>query len=400
MAEIKDILPVVRQAPTEAAFVADPYAFYRQIRGFGDFVFWEDYGLPMATTHASVTAIMKHPKMGRAAPSALGKGKAPHLATFEGLEEHSLLEIEPPDHTRLRREAVQAFAGPQIALIAPVISQMADQLIDTFPDEPFDLLEAYAKPLAAQTITAFLGVDTAHAEQLQGWSNDMVAMYQARRDAGIEERAERASRAFRDFILVEIQTRRKNPGHDFISQLVEVERTGGISEGELVSTAILLLNAGHEATAHTLGNVVPPLLNHAGLAEAIAPDSIAGTVEECLRFRPPLHMFKRYVYEDVTIEGVTFSKNSEVGCLLGSACHDDAVWPDGAVFDPFRARRRHVAFGVGIHSCVGAALARLELQIALPVLFGRCPQLSITERPKIADVYHFHGFEQLMVSVR
>ena len=173
-----------------------------------------------------------------------------------------------------------------------------------------------------------------------------------------------------------------------------------MSEDELISTAILLLNAGHEATAHTLGNAVPLLLRFPGRAEALAPESVAGTVEECLRYKPPLHLFTRYVYEDTEIDGRTFSKNQKIGCLLASACRDDATWPDGNVFDPFRARRPHTAFGAGLHSCVGAALARLELKIGLPVLFARCPELAIVEAPEVADLYHFHGYERLTVTLR
>ncbi|MEO1538021.1 MAG: cytochrome P450 [Pseudomonadota bacterium] len=393
-------LPVVVQDPTDPTFVADPYAHYAAWRALGDFVYWRDYGMPMATTHAAVSRALRHTALGRAVPEALRPERQAGLDTFNALEQHSLLEIEPPDHTRLRRAATGAFTGLKIALIAPVISRLADRLIDTFPETPFDLIEHYSKPLAAQTITQFLGVDPAMAGQLQAWSNDMVAMYQARRDADVEARAEAAARAFADFIGAVIAEKGKTPGTDFLSDLVAFQASGGMTQAELTSTAILLLNAGHEATVHAVGNAVPLLVDFENRPQALSPEGIGGTVEECLRLRPPLHLFKRFVYTPDVMEDVAFEPNDEIGCLLASACHDDAVWPGGDTFDPFRPRLRHLAFGVGLHACLGAALARLEMQIALHALFSRCPDLRIAETPVVANLYHFHGFERLMVSVR
>ena len=400
MAQTSQPLPVVEQDPGDPEFFDNPYRFYDDIRRQGDFVFWKDYDLPMATTHAAVSQIMKHPDMGRAVPEGLQTPVPTHLQAFAAVEAHSLLELEPPAHSRIRRVTMSAFTSPRIALIAPVISQLADRLIDVFPEGPFDLIDAYAKPLAAQSIAAFLGVDLTHARRLQDWSNQMVAMYQARRDRQIEGEANAAAASMAAFMKAELDERRNDDRQDFLAQLVATSDEGGLSEAEALSTAILLMNAGHEATAHSLGNAVSILAGFEGRAEAIAPDAIAGTVEECLRFRPPLHMFTRYVYADTEVEDLKFEKDSQIGCLLGSACRDDAVWPDGNLFDPFRLRRPHLAFGHGIHSCVGAALARLELQIALPVLFARCPDLRVTSPPKVADSYHFHGFEALEVAVR
>ena len=131
-------------------------------------------------------------------------------------------------------------------------------------------------------------------------------MYQARRDSTIEAEAEKAARNFVDFIQTELEARRNTAGEDFLSQLFAVQNAGGISSEELISTAILLLNAGDEATAHSIGNAIPLLIDFEARADALSPDGIAGTVEECLRFRPPLHLFKRYVYEKVSVEDVAF----------------------------------------------------------------------------------------------
>jgi unspecific monooxygenase len=394
-------LPKIRQDPTDRGFVQDPYPFYARIRSLGDFVVWEDYGFAVATTHAAVHQVMKHPRLGRAVPDGRRAGPSPALATFEAIEAHSLLEIEPPNHTRIRRLVTSGFTGERLYPMAPAISTIADRLIDAFPDGPFDFIDAFARPLAAETIAVFLGVPAGDAATLQRWSNDMVAMYQARRDAGVERKAEAAARDFAAYARDRIAERRGTTGRgDLLCLLSKAEAEGLLTEDELVSTVILMLNAGHEATAHAMGNAVPLLTPHPDRHLALLPEQIAGTVEECLRFAPPLHLFTRHVYQPVDFGGVSFGPDDTVGCLLGSACRDDAVWPDGDHFDPFRVRRPHTAFGVGIHACVGASLARMELQIAPPVLFSRCPELRIVEPPRLADLYHFHGLERLTVAVR
>ncbi len=134
-------------------------------------------------------------------------------------------------------------------------------------------------------------------------------------------------------------------------------------------------------------------------AEALTPDRVEATVEEILRFDPPLHMFTRWAYEDVDVAGHTFRRGDRVACLLAAANRDPGVWSDAAVFDPGRPLRANLSFGAGLHFCVGAPLARLELQVALPILFDRLPGLRIAEAPRYADVYHFHGLERLILGV-
>ncbi len=356
--------------------------------------------MPMATTHEAVNRIMKSRKMGREVPKERRKAVRPALAPFYAVEDHSMLELEPPRHTRLRGLVLRAFTRQRIMTMAPEISMMADDLIDGFPDGPFDLLDHFARVLPVLVIARLLGVPDAMAPQLLAWSNDMVAMYQSRRTEAIEDQAAVAAGAFADFMRGYVEERRSSPANDLISQLIAAEEDGEkLSSDELITTCILLLNAGHEATVHSIGNAVRQLAGHSRLNEAMQPERIEYAVEECLRFDPPLHMFTRHVYEPVEILGTRFDPGDEVGCLLGSACHDDAIWPDGDRFDPFRDIRKNTAFGAGIHFCVGAPLARLELQIALPALFSRCPNLRIVETPKVANLYHFRGLERLMVQV-
>ena len=393
-------IPRVSQSPKDPDFVEHPYTFYNEIRSLGDFVFWEDYDMVVATTHVACASLMKHPKLGRRPLEPPELAAQDHLKTFQSIENHSLLEIEPPDHTRLRKVAMRGIDRNAIAAMAPDISRTTDTLIDQFPNEPFDFLEHFARPLPALVITRVLGFPDDMAPQLQNWSNDMVAMYEAGRTYDVEIKAEAAAQAFVAYLQKALSQRTTPVGQDYLSGLLQAEKNGDItSRNELLSTVILMLNAGHEASVHAIAHAVNLLAGYPERDLALSPTNIANTVEECLRYAPPLHMFTRYVYENTHILDFNFTAGQTVGCLLGSACRDDAVWPDGDRFDPIRARRSNLAFGSGIHACLGASLARIELQILLPAIFSRCPDLTVLEPPQLADRYHFHAIERLMVDI-
>jgi cytochrome P450 len=189
-----------------------------------------------------------------------------------------------------------------------------------------------------------------------------------------------------------VQARRLSPGDDLLSQLIAAEAEGkSLSEDELITTAILLLNAGHEASVHAIGNGVKALIEEGQTGSGLGE----GHVEELLRFDAPLHLFTRYALEDVEFNGLKLKKGETVGLLLGAANRDPARFPDPDRFDPGRSPNPHVSFGAGIHFCVGAPLARLELNVALPILFERLPGLKLARPPSYRDAYHFHGLERL-----
>ena len=383
----------VRQSPTDPDFVQDPYPFYDRARDLDDLVFWEDYDLPVATTHRAVSAILKDRRMGR---TPLAPAPVPsHLEPFYAIEAHSMLELEPPRHTRLRGLVLRAFTSRRIASLAPEIESLCHALIDQFPDGEFDLLPAYGQPIPVIVIARLLGVPETMAVQLLEWSNAMVAMYQARRTRATEDAAATAAADFAAFLRDYVDERRTRPADDLITHLIAAEEDGErLSTDELITTCILLLNAGHEATVHTLGNGVKTLLE---TGHRPAPDRTDPLVEEILRFDPPLHLFTRHVYEDLDLHGQSLRRGDEVGCLLAAAGRDPALWPDPNRFDPARPAAPHMAFGAGLHFCVGAPLARLELKIALDALFTRCPDLALAAPPRYANLYHFHGLDRLLV---
>ncbi|MEM6610442.1 MAG: cytochrome P450 [Pseudomonadota bacterium] len=384
----------IAQSPTDPAFVQDPYRFYARARAAGDLVYWDDYGMVVACSHAAVGQLLKDRRFGREPLQPLDVPD--RLAPFYAVEAHSMLELEPPRHTRLRGLVMRAFTSRRIGALAPQIEALCDGLIASFPKGSFDLLTAYAQPIPVITIARLLGVPEDRADDLLAWSNAMVKMYVAGRSRAQEDAAIAATESFVDFLRHYVDERRSSPRDDLISELIAAEEAGEkLSTDELITTCILLLNAGHEATVHTIGNGVKLMLE-TGLRGATDP---ARLVEEILRFDPPLHLFTRWAYEDITLFGHRFARGDQVGLLLASAGRDGALFPEPDVFDPSRAGAAHHAFGAGLHFCVGAPLARLELQIAFTRLFLKCPNLRLAATPTYSDIYHFHGLDRLMVTV-
>lgn len=380
------------QSPTDRAFVQDPYPFYDRARETGDLFYWDDYGAVCAVSHAAVATCLKDKRMGREVPSEFAQPIPDHLAPFYAVEAHSMLELNPPRHTRLRGLVLRAFTSRRIAELEPEIEALCHDLIDQFPSGDFDLLTAYTRTVPVVIIARLLGVPESRADDLLNWSNAMIAMYVTGRTRTTEDRAIAATQAFVAFMRQHIEDRRTAPADDLITQLIAATEDGArLSTDEMITTCILLLNAGHEATVHTLGNTVKTLL------ERDIRTANDKTVEEALRFDPPLHMFDRYVIEDCELFGHAFKRGDTVKCLLGAANRDPAPYPDPHHFDPARKGPVNVAFGGGIHFCVGAPLARLELRVALEVLFKRCPTLSLAAPATYGDTYHFHGLEALRV---
>ncbi len=392
--------PSLSQSPTDPAFVQNPWPVYDRMRALGPLVMWDDYGLRCAAGHAAVNAILRDRRFGREIPADLRPPVPDHLRPFYAVEDHSMLELEPPRHTRLRSLVLRAFTARRIAGMAPEVERLAHDLIDRFPAGDFDLLPAFCRTIPVVVICRLLGVPEAMKDRLLAWSHDMVAMYQAGRTRATEEGAARAAAEFAAFLRDYVNARRRAPADDLISELIAARDSGGrLSEDELITTCILLLNAGHEATVHGLGNGVKAILEAGGPRDWLAPGRVEATVEEILRFDPPLHLFTRIAYEDVEVMGCVVRRHETVACLLAAAGRDPGVWEAPDRFDPARPAAAHAAFGAGLHFCIGAPLARLEMAAALPVLFARCPGLALAAPPAYADTYHFRGLAALPVRV-
>ena len=386
--------------PVDPGFFNNPYPAYHAIRAQVPVFKWEQYGYWCFARHEDVNALLRDRRFGRQILHVASREELawpetpPHLKPFYDFEKHSLLELEPPVHTRLRSLVTRSFLSRQVERLRPMISNLSNGLIDRLESaHEADLLPAFATPIPVIVICELLGVPAGMAQQLLSWSHDMVAMYQARRDAKIEDAAVKATVAFSDFMRGYIGERRKAPKDDLLSELIRAEEEGKkLSEDELVTTAVLLLNAGHEATVHAIGNGIKCLLEQnvrRGIGE--------GHIEETLRYDAPLHLFTRYALEDLDYAGIRFRKGETVGLMLGAANRDPERFPDSDRFIAERDPNPQVSFGAGIHFCIGAPLARLEMQVALPLLFQRLPKLALAGTPQYRNAYHFHGLESLKV---
>jgi cytochrome P450 len=396
----------LRLDPHEPAFFHNPGEAYAFMHGASNAFFWEQYGFWCFGGFDDVNRLLRDRRFGRQNPAGVPDGSGigqdrTHLRVFDGIEANSMLELEPPVHTRLRTLVNRAFVSRQVERLRPRVEALANELIDRFEPGQVDLLPAFASPLPITIIAEMLGVPVEMGPQLLDWSHRMVAMYMHGRTRETEETANRAARDFSDFLRRYVTERRKRPGDDLLSLLISAQEDGQkLSEDELVSSAILLLNAGHEATVHQTGNAVRSILAQGGDPRRFfaSAEATVATVEECLRFDAPLHMFTRYAYQEIGVgDGMVVRPGETIGLLLGMANHDPIAFADPLAFRPGRMDQKNVSFGAGIHFCIGAPLARLELQVSLKVLFARLPGLEPAVEPRYRDTFHFHGLESLVV---
>jgi cytochrome P450 len=395
--------------PRDPSFFQDPYAAYEAMRAVGPAVFWEQLGLWCLTGFDDVNAALRDRRLGReilhvATREEIGIPEpAEHLKPFYAVDDLSMLSREPPVHTRLRTLVNRAFVSRQIERLRPDVTALSHRLVDGMEEagREADLITAFATPIPVAIIAGMMGVPLERTGDLLDWSHRMVAMYMPGRTRATEDAAVEATNAFVGFLRDVVADRRRAPGDDLISTLIAAEAAGDrLSEDELIAGVIQLLNAGHEATVHAIGNSVKAILQAgvetSGLADD--PDRLTALAEESLRFDAPLHFFDRFVLDPVTIAGSDFRKGDKVGLLLGAANRDPSRWSSAGRFDPSRPLLAHAAFGAGIHFCIGAPLARLELEEALAVLFARLPGLRLAGAPVYRDSWHFHGLERLDVA--
>lgn len=397
------------QDPRQPEFVQNPYALYHQMHSMEGPVYWKDYGFWCLADFTSINRALRDRRFARLPPAGHELPSLPtHLADFAAAEKHSLLALEPPDHTRLRQRVNRAFVSRQVELMSPAIAARAHQRIDDFENRGrTELLGQYATPIPVTVITRLLGIPESVGDRLVDWSHAMVKVYTMTQTHEEELAANTAAREFHDFLLAVIAEKRCQPGEDLLSHLVrEDDDNPALSDAEIISTAILLLNAGHEATVHQLGNAVRTLLENypAGvprqtLLALLSDDRQADAlVNECLRYDAPLHLFMRYAQESIELEnGPTLHAGDPVGLLLAAGNRCPVRFKNPGQFLPLRDDAGQLSLGAGIHFCVGAPLAKLELRIALQVLFERLPSLETDGPLQYLDAYHFHGLETLPV---
>lgn len=314
---------------------------------------------------------------------------------------------DPPDHTRLRGLVSKAFTPKVVESLRARTQQIVDELLDTaFEADRVDLLESFAYPLPVRIICDMLGVPVADQDRFKSWSTSLARGldpdFLLTGDA-IKDRDD-AVMQFAQYFFELLAERRRSPGDDLLSRLVEVEDDGGVlSEAELLSTCILLLVAGHETTVNLISGGTLALLRHPDQLERFRtdPEVTRSGVEEMLRYVSPVQLTGRAMIEDIEIAGVTLRAGDFVMVLIASGNHDADQFPDPERFDVGRTSNNHLGFGFGIHHCLGAPLARMETQVALTSLVRRAPDLAVTvDEPTYKTNVVLRGMESLPVAMR
>jgi cytochrome P450 len=382
---------------TDPAVVADPYPHLVALRSAAPLAWHSGMRTWLATGHAEAGAVLRDRRLGRVFGPRTPEGD---WDTFNWLHADSILDSEPPKHTRLRRLVAGAFGRGHVQRLAPRIEELAAGLLADLPDAEFDVLADYAEPLPVLVIAELLGVPEADRHHLRPWSQAIVRMYEVDRTPEVEAQARQASAEFAAYVEQLAADRAAAPGEDLLSDLVQArDGSDRLSTHELVATAVLLLNAGHEASVNGFGNGLHSWLTAPERPAVDVTDAAARArlVEEFLRHDSPLHLFERTAKEPATVAGVELQPGDKVAALLGAANRDPAVFADPDRFDPTRDPNPHLAFGAGIHFCIGAPLARLELEVSLRTLLARFPALEVVEARR-RPTFVLRGFERLVVA--
>ncbi|XVX20950.1 cytochrome P450 [Actinomycetota bacterium] len=383
---------------SDPAVVADPYPHYARLREQAPMAWHSGLGLWVATSHAACSEILRDRRLGR-----VFRDREPleDWETFNWLHADSILDSEPPKHTRLRRLVAGAFGRGHVARLEPRIEALAEGLLEaaTAGDTAFDIIERYAEPLPVLVIAELLGFPEADRHLLRPWSQAIVKMYEVDRTAEQEAEARCAAREFAAYVEDLAADRARHPGEDLLTDLVQArDGSDRLSSRELVATAVLLLNAGHEASVNGFGNGLHSWFAagrpQIDLADRVAVDRL---VEEFLRHDSPLHLFERTAKESLDVAGAHLEPGDKCAVLLGAANRDPQVFADPDVFDPAREPNPHLAFGLGIHFCIGAPLARLEMAVSLRRLLTRHPGLRLVEATQ-RPTFVLRGYERLVVA--
>ncbi|CRK60811.1 putative cytochrome P450 hydroxylase [Alloactinosynnema sp. L-07] len=385
--------------PSDPAFIADPYPAFAALRSEGE-VHWHDrLGLAVAVSHAACSAVLRHRGLGRLWTDA---APADVFGAFNLLHRNSLLENEPPTHTRLRRLIAAAFARGHTERLRPWVERLADRMVAELAERitaagSADLLACVAAPLPVEVIGELLGVPQADRTLLAPWSNAIVKMYEYGLPDDQRRAAETAAQEFADYV----RALAGDPLPDSLVSDLAAVRDGGdrLSEDELVATAVLLLMAGHEATVNVIGNGVLALLTHRDQWDRLVADPglLPSAVEELIRFDAPLQLFERTATERVEIAGYMVEPGRKIAALLGAAARDPLVFDEPDRFDIARTPNPHLGFGAGIHYCVGAPLARVEIGATLAALIRRLPELRLADTAPRRPEFVIRGLRALPV---
>ena len=393
--------------PGSAEFLLDPYPELNRVRERAPVFYDAGRERWFVTRHEDVRSCLRDRRLGRnfrhmLEPAEIGvQPLDPRWQAFWDSERWSLLWLEPPDHTRLRKLVAAAFTPRSVEALREPAHALARELLHPLAETgEMELLYDYAQPYSIAVICRMLGVPLDRHRDLLDWSHRMVKMYEFEVPLEAARAANEAAAEFQEYVRELIGERRANPRDDMVTALVEARVDGGrLSDDEIVSTVIVLLNAGHEASVNTLGNGMLAFARHPDQWQRVVDGSVpaAAAGEEMIRFDPPLQLFERWVLtEDFVMEGVAIPRGAKIALLFGSANRDPRVFDRPDEFDVARENAvQHIGFGGGIHVCIGAPLARIELEASLEALRTGWPDFQLAEQPLRTGAFVIWGLKGL-----
>ena len=391
-------------------FQVDPYPTYARLRDEAPAYFSEAWGGWLLTRYQDVQSGFKDPRLssnragafGAMLPAALKEQMAPMVRS---LSSWALL-IDPPDHTRIRSLVNKAFTPRLVEYLRPLIQEQVNLLLDKAEAAgKMDMVQDVANLLPVAVIGDMLGIPREDGLKLRVWANAFATFFGTTKyTVDVLNMMRTGIVEMEEYFRGVVAQRRKSStvGNDLLSTMMAAEDQGRfLSEQEVLATCSLVLFAGHETTTHLLSNGLYLLLKNPEQREVMlgSPEQLEAAVEEVLRYESPIQRLSRVITEDFELHGQTLRKGQKAFLMIGAANRDSRQFPEGDRLDLRRQENRHIAFGFGLHYCLGAALGRLEGQIALSTLLRRFPKMKLVEEPERLENVAFRGFKSLHVSL-
>ena len=398
-------IPEISFPNEDKDFIKNPYPYLKELREEYPIHYDKSSGLNLITQFEDVKDIQKSKNFISSEPQDYTKDADEKLINpkdydyFWKTEEFNLLNLEGNIHDELRGLVAKAFLNRQVQELRPFMENKSKELLDKVNRGSFDLLADYAQPYSIAVIGELLGVPKEDYDKFLYWSHAIVKMYDLKVSDESAAEAESAAKDFYIYMNNLIDEKNKNPQNDMISRLSQVsENNQQLTKDQIICTVILLLNAGHEATVNTIGNsIVALLLNNISTKNLNHDFDIKKIIEELIRWDSPLQFFQRWVLEDTELSGIKLPKNSKIAMLLGSANRDETAFKNPEKIDFERKNLNHTSFGGGVHFCLGAHLARLELEVSLENLFKN--EINLINDPERTGAFGIRGFKKINVSI-
>ena len=398
-------IPEITFPNEDKDFIKNPYPYLKELRNSSPIHYDKLSGLNLITHFEDVKEIQKSKNFSSSEPEDYVKDSDKKLINpkdydyFRKTEEFNLLNLEGNIHDELRGLVAKAFLNRQVQELRPFMETKSNELLNKINHEEFDLLADYAQPYSIAVIGELLGVPEEDYEKFLYWSHAIVKMYDLKVSDENANEAEAAAKDFYIYMSDLIDEKNNNPQNDMISRLSQVsENNQQLTKDQIICTVILLLNAGHEATVNTIGNsIVALLLNNISTKNLDKKYDIKNIIEELIRWDSPLQFFQRWVLEETVVSGINLSKNSKIAILLGSANRDETAFENPEKIDFERSNLSHTSFGGGVHFCLGAHLARLELEVSFQNLFKH--EVALIEEPERTGAFGIRGFKEIKVSI-